>query len=856
MEAGDLGDLVLVPGRMSFFKGLRDSVPARAISLEQFIGAIRSGKFASRVEWARSQRDVGEEAYKKAKALLPAVTPFGCFGRRCREGVVSASGMFVADIDNGDNADVVSWEALRDRFAGLSCVVGAFLSPRGDGLKLIYLVDPRVPLVESVRVMNGLLADGGVVADESGKDVSRLCFLSYDAGAYLADADEVKCEVLGYEVWRAGLGAGDVLPLVSDHVVSDHDRVLPVVVSDRVAVAGASVAGASGVEDDGAKMERYLGVLRAGIGRLGYDDWLLVIAACVAFYGEAEAVAVLRGCWAEEREGEYARKVRRPMPCKDPFAMLGRVAKNNGLSLKRVGAVRAVAGAVPRGLDDALADAGADGVVADGDAVKPTWRVYDNFRSEDYRGWSDFGAIPGELRALAVEEYLGGIYYDQGGSYYVEGADGYVSMTEGSVKVHLRGKGADRARRQSDRVTLMEFLMDRVRMTRAVDYAGPLAGYRRGIVEVGGGRVLVTADPHLLVPKRGRCLLLLRLIGDLMAVRVDPHGREQRRHFMGWLKMAFEGFEEALVNGYMRPGHVLVLSGPPAAGKSLLKMLVVKMLGGRQGCPWTVLSGESRFNADLAGKEVLVIDDDTGETDPRVRRNIGGRIKSMLFSGLTRVESKGREPIEFSPFWRMIMCLNDDPEDLLVLPLMTEGIKDKLMLMHCGRYVCPEPFYTAEEKRDVVGRMVAEIPAFLWLLKRMVIDDGMRDDRTGVVHFHHPFVLNALGEMSPEGEMLELMDVILPLGMVDERVASDWKRYFCDEEGRTGRAYSASREMQRILGKWGNACATYLGRLSKSHPHRVQKVAMRKGKQFWRVFALTSSALLEGDDDFGGDDLP
>lgn len=116
----------------------------------------------------------------------------------------------------------------------------------------------------------------------------------------------------------------------------------------------------------------------------------------------------------------------------------------------------------------------------------------------------------------------------------------------------------------------------------------------------------------------------------------------------------------------------------------------------------------------------------------------------------------------------------------------------------------------------------AEIPAFLHRLVSFQIPEQLRSERFGVTHFHHPELLTALSEMSPEVRLLSLIDA--------EREASgelgEWIGTAIELEQMLLETRSA-HEARRLL-DWNNATGTYLGRLAKKFPERVTQVRTNK----------------------------
>ena len=102
--------------------------------------------------------------------------------------MVSASGLIVIDFDKLTDVAAARAALLADPKVG-PAVVLLFTSPSGDGLKCLLPTDPKHSHRENFNTLCQYLthkyAALGLVPDDSGKDVSRACFLAHDADAYL-----------------------------------------------------------------------------------------------------------------------------------------------------------------------------------------------------------------------------------------------------------------------------------------------------------------------------------------------------------------------------------------------------------------------------------------------------------------------------------------------------------------------------------------------------------------------------------------------------------------------------------------------------------------------------------------------
>jgi hypothetical protein len=147
--------------------------------------SIKGGLYEPEITYVRQVlARYGKPAYDRAKAQLPAFTFGGLFfPKRGNAYLQQHSGLVHVDLDDLHNV-----KAVKHTLASDPRVVYVFVSPGGTGLK----AGVRVPIVpDNVDYRHAWLTVKaefetlyGVTWDESGKDVARLCFVSFDPEAF------------------------------------------------------------------------------------------------------------------------------------------------------------------------------------------------------------------------------------------------------------------------------------------------------------------------------------------------------------------------------------------------------------------------------------------------------------------------------------------------------------------------------------------------------------------------------------------------------------------------------------------------------------------------------------------------
>jgi len=177
--------------KVSMFRNFNQVVENPDISV--ILEHIRIGKYKSRILALRELIRQGKtDEYNDAKRSLPAFTPSGLFeGGRKIEFLKEYSGLIILDIDKLAREQICS---TRSSVEDIPNTHACFISPSGHGLKILVKVFSR-PVHHKV-VFNQVksfyeghlkISDQScqVKIDPSGKDITRLCFVSWDEQLYL-----------------------------------------------------------------------------------------------------------------------------------------------------------------------------------------------------------------------------------------------------------------------------------------------------------------------------------------------------------------------------------------------------------------------------------------------------------------------------------------------------------------------------------------------------------------------------------------------------------------------------------------------------------------------------------------------
>ena len=168
----------------SFFKApVRNVFPSETLRLHQVFELITSDKYKKITEDLRAITDV-KEARKFKANRFDYVTFSGVFEKRNDSNLLHHSNLLTIDFDHLDNLQELKTQLLNDEYFETEML---FTSPSGDGLKWIIRIDIlEVSHSEYfIAVANYIKQTYNIEVDQSGKDVSRACFLPYDPTAFL-----------------------------------------------------------------------------------------------------------------------------------------------------------------------------------------------------------------------------------------------------------------------------------------------------------------------------------------------------------------------------------------------------------------------------------------------------------------------------------------------------------------------------------------------------------------------------------------------------------------------------------------------------------------------------------------------
>ena len=168
---------------ITIFKNFNEVIEHKTIP--EILHEIKTGKYRPGITYLRKSLAENKlEAYEKAKKSLPAFTPSGKFvGGRKMEFLEAYSNFIILDIDKLSQTDL---QNAKQKANQSEFTYASFISPSGNGLKILVKVnttkeDHKETFLAIQKHYETLLNHE---IDKSGKDITRLCFYSFDDNLY------------------------------------------------------------------------------------------------------------------------------------------------------------------------------------------------------------------------------------------------------------------------------------------------------------------------------------------------------------------------------------------------------------------------------------------------------------------------------------------------------------------------------------------------------------------------------------------------------------------------------------------------------------------------------------------------
>lgn len=728
----------LEAAKASFFASCKDRTPQQECSLLDVVTTVRSDTYAAEIAAIRAAVAEGRtEEAAKLKHALPAVAASVVVFTRDASAPVEKrfgahNGFLQIDIDGKDNPALAdNYEAVREKLKSDPHVAAGFRSPSGNGIKLLFRIAPSKTAHKRswIAAERWFRDNYGLKIDRAASDVARLCFLSHDPDAWIADAP------------------AEALPPAASEIPS----------------ASAARSSLSDVAD----IEEMLGYISY---RPDYSDWLRIASAVWNTVGEADGTALLKKYFPEERPGEYEKKFEKRLST-ITLGTLVHYASLSGYDVRAAAAKKRWAGRICFARDgkscapEKIVDARLDDVsaeVADTAPVVVTQIFVQECFDRQQRGDAELfaavqkGCYEYDHLALAWRHYADGIWTrDEENAALIDLQDTVSAAYRERVRALEIDARADDADPKTVAALGKKILAFRKRIEKLYTRA-----YASAVLEIAASLLAnkstaYDADPFL-VACRNKTI-------DLALGEARPHSPKDHLTISldadfdpdaacpawdNFLRDIFLGDDDLIgyirrIVGYCLSGStsedlMFFLIGGGANGKSTFKS-AIEMLFGEYSSSIKIsalLTQTSDSNVDyqkatMKGKRVVWTDE-----VPEGKRFNESQIKAMVGTDKILARAIFEKPFEFTPTHKLFPIGNHVP----TITGTDNGIWRRIVLIPFGATFSETASNAGEKKRrnseDILRELRAELPGILnWALRGWLDYSvrGLRDRPQSVI---------------------------------------------------------------------------------------------------------------------------
>lgn len=137
---------MILKKKVSWFKSTKQTEVQKAFPISSFLELIKNGKYKEQIDKLRSDGD------KSIKTQLPTIAFQGLFEySRKANNFIESSGLIILDIDSMNPNDLE--ETKQEIMDSSDSVLATMVSPSGNGIKVLYYVEPHLVTKDSYRAI-------------------------------------------------------------------------------------------------------------------------------------------------------------------------------------------------------------------------------------------------------------------------------------------------------------------------------------------------------------------------------------------------------------------------------------------------------------------------------------------------------------------------------------------------------------------------------------------------------------------------------------------------------------------------------------------------------------------------------
>lgn len=183
----------ILDNKVSWFKSTKETEVKNAFPISSFLKLIKNGRYKEQIDKLRSGGD------KSIKTHLPTIAFQGLFEySRKASNFIEASGLIILDIDSMNPDDLE--ETKQDIMDSSDSVLAAMVSPSGNGIKILYYVEPHLVTKDSYRAIGKeVVSQFSDYGDVDFLSITDTLIMTYDANI-LINEDVIADQIVIKEV--------------------------------------------------------------------------------------------------------------------------------------------------------------------------------------------------------------------------------------------------------------------------------------------------------------------------------------------------------------------------------------------------------------------------------------------------------------------------------------------------------------------------------------------------------------------------------------------------------------------------------------------------------------------------------
>lgn len=165
---------------VSIYQSAYDKTSQVYVDVSRVLNAIKKGQYKNDIHRLRQSDDTAMR--QRIKMNLTSICFSGMFTKREDKSIEKHSGLVILDFDHIEKLEELKANICQDKYT-----YAAFISPSGDGLKVLFKIPPEIENHESyyLGIVKHCKKCGYPDLDTTSKNISRICFASYDTELYL-----------------------------------------------------------------------------------------------------------------------------------------------------------------------------------------------------------------------------------------------------------------------------------------------------------------------------------------------------------------------------------------------------------------------------------------------------------------------------------------------------------------------------------------------------------------------------------------------------------------------------------------------------------------------------------------------